>query len=103
MDGEIKTVTTPGNDHTEDQDHFKRSLQLVVNEQRRRSRLKHRVESLEDDLSNLKRRASELIGFCRTMGTEAHERDPDYVERKPEPTPRPSQTPSVKQAGKIPA
>ena len=63
----------------EDGDHFKRSLQLVVNEQRRKSRLTHRIEAMEDEKKKLKRQAARLLKLCQTMKDEAHEPDPDYV------------------------
>uniref|UniRef100_A0A0P4ZLW2 Zinc finger protein n=1 Tax=Daphnia magna TaxID=35525 RepID=A0A0P4ZLW2_9CRUS len=61
-----------------DLEDYKSAIQLAINQQRRKNRLRHRIQSYSKEVSTLKRRAVELLDICHLMQDEAHEMDPDY-------------------------
>lgn len=70
------------NELANDLEDYKIAVQIAINQQRRKNRLRHRIESYTKEVSTLKRRAVELLDICHCMQDEAHEMDPDYQRPK---------------------
>jgi hypothetical protein len=68
------------NELANDLEDYKSAIQLAINQQRRKNRLKHRIDSYSKEISTLKRRAVELLEICSNMydGHEVVEVDPEY-------------------------
>lgn len=60
---------------------YKRALQLTINEQRRKSRLKLRLQSQEKELKTMLKKARNLVTICHELHEEAHDIDLDFVEK----------------------
>jgi hypothetical protein len=60
-----------------DLEDYKSAIQLAINQQRRKNRLNHRIQSYSTEISTLKRRAVELLEICNSI-YDGHEMDPEY-------------------------
>jgi hypothetical protein len=65
------------NELANDLEDYKSAIQLAINQQRRKNRLKHRIDSYSKEISTLKRRAVELLEICSNM-YDGHEMDSEY-------------------------
>ena len=66
------------NELATDMEDLNRAIQLVIAEQRRKNRMKNRIQSYTEEIETLKRRAVKLLDICHQMKNEAHEIDPDF-------------------------
>ncbi len=100
--GPVDNECSNRNELATDMEDLNRAVQLVIAEQRRKNRMKYRIQSYTEEIDTLKRRAAQLLDICQSMKDEAHEIDPDYQRpKKKQATERPIPSSPNKDLGTV--